>query len=245
MDSIYTLTHVQKRYGARTVLSIGEMGIQRGEILALVGPSGAGKSTLLRLLAMAEAPTTGQVALHLRDAPTPVTQKGLSIAERRELAMVFQRPVLMSRTVADNVAYGLKIRGVRASESRVQAILERVSMAHLATAKPNTLSGGEMQRVAIARAMILQPQVLLLDEPTANLDPQNIRIIEHFLQDEQARLGTTLVMVTHNIFQAKRIADRVALIYDGELVEVAPTEQFFEQPNDPRTAAFTSGTLIY
>ncbi|MEL6527146.1 MAG: ATP-binding cassette domain-containing protein, partial [Chloroflexota bacterium] len=104
---------------------------------------------------------------------------------------------------------------------------------------------GEMQRVSIARAMILQPQVLILDEPTSNLDPHNIRIIEQFLREQHAMHNTTIIIVTHNIFQAKRLADRVALLYDGALVEVADTETFFENPRDERTAAFTGGHLVY
>lgn len=244
MNTIYKLVNVTQRYGKRDVLHIEQMTIQRGEILALVGPSGAGKSTFLRLLAMSEAPTYGNVLLHLTGYE-PKDYHTISTNARRELAMVFQRPVLMSRSVRENVAYGLKIRGKRNYNAIVTDALKQVGLTQLADARPNTLSGGEMQRVSIARAMILRPQVLLLDEPTANLDPQNIRIIERGLQAQHERYNTTIIIVTHNIFQAKRLADRVGLIYDGELVEVAQTEQFFENPLDERTAAFTSGALVY
>ncbi|MEO1287768.1 MAG: ABC transporter ATP-binding protein [Chloroflexota bacterium] len=242
MKNIYQIKQLQQHYGRRCVLSIDSLDIHRGEILALVGPSGAGKSTLLRLLAMLEAPTAGHLAINLRQS---YTYHDIPIEAKRQIAMVFQRPALLSRSVWANVAYGLKLRGERACDAQVEDMLKRLSIDHLADAKPRTLSGGEMQRVSIARAMILQPQVLILDEPTSNLDPHNIRIIEHFLQDQHAEQDTTIVIVTHNIFQAKRLADRVGLIYDGHLIEVTDTQTFFENPQDERTAAFTGGHLIY
>ena len=240
---IYQLQKVQQIYEGRTVLTVDSLDIQRGEILAIVGPSGAGKSTLLRLLAMLESPTVGQVKLLLNGQA--YTHANLPIDVRRQISMVFQRPILLSRSVRANVAYGLNIRGKRKSTSIVEDTLERLAIRHLDKAKPNTLSGGEMQRVAIARAMVIEPDVLILDEPTVNLDPQNIRIIENFLLEQHCKSGTSIIIVTHNVFQAKRLADRIALIYDGELIEVADTESFFENPKDERTAAFTNGHLIY
>jgi tungstate transport system ATP-binding protein len=115
----------------------------------------------------------------------------------------------------------------------------------LQDAHAHTLSGGEMQRVALARALVLRPEVLLLDEPTANLDPYNIRLIEEMTAHVNQVEGVTVVVVTHNIFQARRLAHRVALILHGRLVEVAPTEQFFDRPEHPQTAAFVRGELIY
>lgn len=240
---IYQLRNVRQRYEGRTVLAVDSLEIQEGEILAIVGPSGAGKSTLLRLLAMLEAPSEGRISISLNGHDYSHT--ALPIEVRRQIAMVFQRPVLLSRSVRANVAYGLNIRGKRKNDPVINRVLERLEIDHLDRAKPNTLSGGEMQRVAIARAMVLEPQVLILDEPTVNLDPQNIRIIEDFLLDQHRLRQTTIIIVTHNIFQAKRLADRVALIYEGELIEIADTETFFENPEDERTAAFTGGHLVY
>jgi tungstate transport system ATP-binding protein len=242
-DQLYTVTNVQQVYGARTVLHIPSLTIQRGEILALVGPSGAGKSTLLRLLALLEAPTQGEVMLHLERRQ--VTYTTASIEDRRQLAMVFQRPALLSRNVRANVAYGLRLRGERNAQERIDTALERVSLGHLAKARPRTLSGGEMQRVAVARALVLEPTVLILDEPTANLDPYNVRLIEKLIQEQHKRYGATVVLVTHNIFQAQRLASRVAFLLDGELIEVALADAFFESPQDTRSAAFVSGELIY
>jgi len=159
--------------------------------------------------------------------------------------MVFQRPVLMSLGVRANVAIGLRIRGERDYHERVEQALARVALSHLSDAKAHTLSGGEMQRVAVARALVLEPKVLLLDEPTANLDPYNVRIIEDLIREQHQTYGTTIILVTHNVFQARRLATRVALLLDGGLVEVGPTAQLFDSPRDPRTAQFMSGELVY
>ena len=225
------------------MLNIPSLTIEQGEVFGLVGPSGAGKSTLLRHLALLEAPTEGEVCLHL-DGQV-VTQASATISQRRQIAMVFQRPALLSRSVRANVAFGLSVRGERNARERIDAALERVAMLPLAEAHPRTLSGGEMQRVALARALILKPKALLLDEPTANLDPTNVRIIENLIREQHAHFTTTIVLATHNIFQARRLATRVGFLLEGELVEVAPTRQFFNAPRDPRTAAFLSGELVY
>ncbi len=139
----------------------------------------------------------------------------------------------------------LRIRGQRDTQAAIERVLARVSLTHLADAPAHTLSGGELQRVALARALVVEPRVLLLDEPTANLDPANVRLIETLIREQHEQYGTTIVLVTHNVFQAQRLATRVALILDGELVEVAPAAAFFDSPQDPRTAAFVSGDLVY
>lgn len=241
--TLYSIQHLCQRYGERTVVSIESLRIEQGEIFALVGPSGAGKSTLLRLLAMLDTPTQGEISFQI--AERSVTATTASIDDLRQLAMVFQRPLLLSRSVRDNVAFGLRVRGQQNHAGLVDHALQRVSLSHLADAGAHTLSGGEIQRVALARALVLEPQVLLLDEPTANLDPANVRIIENLIQEQHRDYGTTIVLVTHNIFQAQRLATRVGLMLNGELIEVAPTSRFFNSPRAPRTAAFISGDLIY
>lgn len=244
MDSfIYELANVQKTYGDRTVLDIPHLTIERGEVFGIVGPSGAGKSTLLRLLALLESPTLGEVRLHLDGRR--VTDATATVEDRRQLAMVFQRPALLSRSVWQNVAYGLRLRGQQDGDRQIENVLERVSLLDLAEARPRTLSGGEMQRVAVARTLVLEPRVLLLDEPTANLDPANVRIIENLIREQHEQYGATVILVTHNVFQARRLATRVALMLDSQLVEVAPADRFFDNPRDPRTADFISGDLVY
>ena len=123
--------------------------------------------------------------------------------------------------------------------------LERVGLADFAEVSVRTLSGGEGQRVALARAMVIEPEVLLLDEPTANLDPYNAALIERIVGDYNRERGTTIVLVTHNVFQARRLAHRAALLLEGRIVEVGETHRFFESPQDPRTSAFVRGEMIY
>jgi tungstate transport system ATP-binding protein len=239
---LYTLENVVKRYAGRTVLEVGRLDIFRGEILALVGPSGAGKSTLLRLLNFLEPPDEGCILFHQRRFGAG---QEMPLELRRRVTMVFQRPMLLSRSVQDNVRFGLDLRGQNHSADRVRTALEEVGLAGLAGQKARTLSGGEAQRVALARALVLQPEVLLLDEPTANLDPYNVGLIERIAADRNRQHGTTMVLVTHNVFQARRMAHRVAFLWDGKVIEVAETDTFFNHPVDPRTAAFVRGDVVY
>ncbi len=242
-EPIYALDDVAQVYGTRTVLSVPRLDVRAGEVLAVLGPSGAGKSTLLRLLGLLEAPTRGQVRFH--SGERWVTHAEARTEERRQIAMVFQRPALLTRSVRANVAYGLRVRGERDAAERIEAVLRRVALDGLAKARAHTLSGGEAQRVALARALVLAPRVLLLDEPTANLDPANVRLIEELIREQNAQFGTTIVLVTHSIFQARRLASRCALLIEGKLVEVSPAAQFFEAPRDPRTRAFLSGEFVF
>ena len=164
---------------------------------------------------------------------------------RRRVTTVFQRPMLLDRSVRENVAYGLRLRGLDKSDKAVNDTLSQVGLEGLARQRARSLSGGEAQRVALARALILQPDVLLLDEPTANLDPYNVGLIEEIVRQANQKHGTTIVMVTHNVFQAHRLAQRVAFLLGGKLVEVAKTEKFFTTPDDPRTRAFMNGEMVY
>jgi tungstate transport system ATP-binding protein len=239
MSVLYRLSGVAQDYGARRVLDIDRLEIERGEILGLVGPSGAGKSTLLRLLNFLEPPSAGTVEFDGQPVPA---EPPLSLVRR--VTTVFQRPALLRRPVRDNVAYGLRVRGL-SPDGRVDSAIERVGLTALARAYPRTLSGGEMQRVALARALVIDPDVLLLDEPTANLDPYNVGLIEAIVREQNAARNTTIVMVTHNVFQARRMAGRIGLLLEGQLVELAPARQFFDSPTDPRTRAFLSGDVPY
>jgi tungstate transport system ATP-binding protein len=224
------------------VLQIDGMNIYGGEILALVGPSGVGKSTLLRLLNFLEPPTQGTVTFHGR----PFNNKQpMPLPYRRKVTTVFQRPFLLNRSVRANVQYGLTLRGQRDGTMQVEQALAQVGLTELAGQKAKTLSGGEAQRVALARALVIQPEVLLLDEPTANLDPANVTIIEQIVRQLNEDRSTTIVLVTHNIFQAKRLAHRVAFLLEGRIVETAVAHTFFTAPQDPRTAAFVRGDMVY
>jgi tungstate transport system ATP-binding protein len=241
-DLVYQLRGVTKVYGGRTVLAVEQLGVHHSEVFALVGPSGAGKSTLLRLLNFLESPTSGSI--RFRDVEFGPGQT-MDLRLRRRVTTVFQRPILLNRSVLANARFGLQLRGRRDADEHVEAALAQVGLLERAEQQARTLSGGEAQRVALARAIVLEPDVLLLDEPTANLDPYNVGLIEQIVRDLNRENGTTVVLVTHNVFQARRLADRVALLLEGRVVEVAPTEAFFGGPRDPRTAAFVQGDMIY
>lgn len=241
-DPIYRLRNVRKSYAGRVVLDVEHLDVYSGEVLAVVGPSGAGKSTLLRLMNFLEAPGSGSVQFMGHDYRS---DQEMPLALRRRVTTVFQRPLLLNRTVWANVAYGLRLRGKRDARQAIHAALERVGMAKMARQRARTLSGGEAQRVALARAMVLAPDVLLLDEPTANLDPYNVGVIEDTIRALNQEHRTTLVLVTHNVFQAKRLAHRAALLLEGKPIEVAGIEAFFQAPNDARTRAFVRGDMVY
>ena len=237
---LYRLAGVEQWYGGRRVLSIASLAIERGEVLAIIGPSGAGKSTLLRLLNFLEAPAAGALCFEGQ----PIDGRA-PLATRRRVTTVFQSPNLLNRSVVDNIAYGLGLRGQKLPAGVRDEWLARLGLVEVAGQRAWQLSAGEAQRVALARALVIRPQVLLLDEPTANLDPANVGLIEAIVREENERQGTTIVMVTHDVFQARRLAQRTGLLLSGELVEVGETEAFFERPGDRRTAGFVRGELVY
>ena len=238
-ELIYQIEELEKEYTGRIVINIERLDVRRGEVLALVGPSGAGKSTLLRLLNFLETPTAGRIAYQGQTINSDVP-----LAVRRQVTTVFQRPVLLKASVYDNVAYGLRLRG-QSADGKVSEWLSRVGLEMLARAPAHKLSGGEMQRVALARALLIDPSVLLLDEPTANLDPYNVGLIEDIVRQHNRERGTTVILVTHNVFQARRLAHRIGLMLAGRIVEVNDTTRFFDSPSDPRTTAFVRGDMVY
>jgi tungstate transport system ATP-binding protein len=240
MPPIYRLHQLQQQYAGRRVLDVEQLDIARGETLALIGPSGAGKSTLLRLLNFLERPSGGALFFDGQE----VTER-LPLAKRRRVTAVFQRPALLRRSVAANVAYGLRLRGQRPAAGELDGWLERLGLASLARQSAPRLSAGEAQRVALARALILRPDVLLLDEPTANLDPYNVGLIERLVAEAHAESGMTVVWITHDIFQARRVAGRVGFLLSGRLLEATDVATFFTMPETAQAAAFLRGELVY
>lgn len=240
---LYRLEGVEQLYGSRTVLKIPSLDIPRGEVFTVLGPNGAGKTTLLRLLALLEAPARGGLTLRLDGRE--IREATATISDRRRIAMVFQRPLLLSRSVRENVAYGLRLRGQRDASREIDALLDRLGLLRLAEARAHTLSGGETQRVALARALIVRPDILLLDEPTANLDPASGALIEAMIREKRQRDDVTIILVTHNIFQARRLATRALLLLDGEMIEEGDAAAFFASPRDARAARFLAGEMTF
>ncbi len=240
MKPIYKLTNLRKEYNGRTVLELPQLTIERGEILVLVGPSGAGKTTLLRLLNFLEQPTAGTITFD----DQPIDER-IPLATRRRVTAVYEQPALLGRSVTANINYGLGLRKQKLTDEEMAAWLERLGLAALARQSALKLSAGEAQRVAMARALVLRPDVLLLDEPTNSLDPYNVGLIERLVLEEQAATGMTVVLITHDIFQARRLAHRVGLMLSSRLVELADAETFFDAPATRQAAAFLRGELVY
>lgn len=230
--------------GEKEVLKNINLLIQKGEVFALMGPSGAGKTTLLRILNLFEKPVRGEVVFD------GTRLNSIAFSEkhnfRRRMTMLFQTPAVFNTSVFDNVAFGLKVRGMdkKTIEDKVMNALNIVGLLGKENQKARTLSGGEAQRMAFARAIVCNPELLLLDEPTANLDPANVAKIEEIIKHIKEK-GATIVIATHNIPQVKRIADRVGIMLNGELIEVNSKEIIFSSPRDARTEAFIKEEMIY
>ena len=226
------------RYGAREVLRNVNLQVPRGGVFCIFGPNGAGKSTLLRLLDLLETPTEGRIIVAGVEALPEVRP-----ALRRRMATAFQSPYLFRASVEANAAYGLRVRGRPRRErgDRAREALERVGAISLLRLPAWRLSGGEAQLVSIARALAVQPEILFLDEPTGNLDPPNAGRIEALIREYAA--ANTVVLVTHNLFQARRLAHYAAFLHQGELIEQGRAEDILNLPRDDRTAAFISGEM--
>lgn len=214
------------RYGGTTVLDIKELTVNRGEVLAIIGPNGSGKSTLLRLIAHLEKPSSGGIEFIAGKKP----ESDLDI--RRRLAFVFQESLLFSGTVFDNIAYGLKARKIDRSEieQKVRAIAETLGIAHLLARPANSLSGGEAQRTSLARALILEPELLLLDEPMASLDPPTRESFLVDLYEILEKMKTTVIYVTHELTEAMILADRCAFIDGGAILQIGTPQEVTASP---------------
>ena len=200
-----------------------DLTIEQGSRTIIMGPNGAGKSLLLRLLHGLLTPTEGEICW----GEIPRIDQA-----RQRQALVFQRPVLLRRSVGANLRFALKLRRYTRAEreDRLRHVLELASLSHLVDRPARVLSQGEQQRVAIARALVLEPEVLLLDEPTVSLDPVSVEAIEELILAAHRR-GTKIILVTHDMGQARRLADEVVFLEQGRVVEHSPALQFFQQPN--------------
>ena len=225
-------------YGVRghTLLDRINITFMPGVRTIILGPNGSGKSLLMRLCHGLINPTAGSIAWPGRGAH----------GSRRGQAMVFQRPVMLRRSVTANIEYPLKLNHVPRTVRRqqVRQALETAGLTALAARNARVLSGGEQQRVALARAWVLHPEVLLLDEPTANLDPFATRAIEEIAGTFHTA-GTTIIMTTHDLSQARRMADEVIFLNKGRVLEAGPADKFFDQPRTAEAHAYLRGELLW
>lgn len=250
------VSNVTHGFEDTAVLEDVSLTVEPGEILAVIGPSGTGKTTLLRLLSLFDRPDEGTIRMGGDDVWS--LSNGDRLSTRRAIGMVFQEANLFDASVRRNVSYGLRIRRDWSDRLRqwidpfdghdvsapVSDTLSIVGMDDAEMRNATSLSGGEAQRVAFARALAYDPAFLLLDEPTSDLDPRNTAVIEDAMDTAKDR-DIAITIATHDMHQAERVADRVAVLIDGRVIEVGPTERVFSDPHDPRARKFIDGELVY
>ena len=239
------LTHVEKHYGDLHVLKDINLTVRKGEVLVIVGPSGSGKSTMCRTINRLETIDSGDI----RIAGKPLPQEGKELAKlRAEVGMVFQSfNLFANKTILENVTLApIKVRhmGKKEAEDLAMDLLGRVGVASQASKMPSQLSGGQQQRVAIARALAMQPKVMLFDEPTSALDPEMVNEVLDVMV-ELAHEGMTMLCVTHEMGFARKVADKVVFMADGQILEQSTPDDFFEHPKTDRAKDFLSKILTH
>jgi ABC-type Fe3+/spermidine/putrescine transport system ATPase subunit len=236
-----SLENISKRFGSLLAVQQMWLTVDKGEIVSLLGPSGCGKSTTLQMIAGIQQPDMGAIVLDgQRLNATP--------PEQRDIALVLQRGLLFPHlTVGENVAFGLKMRGINPvdREKAAIAMLQQVQLDGFAQRKPSELSGGQAQRVALARSLIIRPKLLLLDEPLSALDASLREDMQDLILRLQAQTGITFMIVTHDQTEAAILSQRIALMFDGQLRQVATPEQLYRYPCDEQTAQFMGGLNFF
>jgi len=239
MNAHLQLNAIEKNHQKVKALDSVSLKLKEGKIFVLLGINGSGKTTLLRIAAGLDEPDKGSILFN---------DERIQARELRKIAtLVFQKAVMFNTSVYDNLAFGLRIRGISEQEisEKVSAALSSVGLVDFEKRKAKKTSGGEQQRIALARAFLLEPRILLLDEPTANLDPNNAMIIENAIRTRRKEKGTIIVMATHNLNQAKRVADEIIHIYNGRILETASTKEFFNHPRNEMSRKFINGELQF
>ncbi|MFX1380721.1 MAG: ABC transporter ATP-binding protein [Promethearchaeota archaeon] len=221
-----------------TVLSDINFEVEKGECFVIIGPNGSGKTTLLRIIGLLEAPTQGRIYYNQKDL-SEISRKE-KVNYRRNFSFVRQKPVVRSTTVFNNIAYGLKIRGLIYNDYQqtVNEIIEFIGLKGMEKKLASSLSGGEMQRVAIAMNFVINPEIYLLDEVSANLDSMNIKLLEDFIMKIKQDKKKTIIMSTHDPIEAIKYADRIAVLNNGEITQIDTPNEIFTAPKDEFTALF-------
>ena len=242
---VVSLKGVNKHYGPLHVLRDIDLDVHRGEVVVVLGPSGSGKSTMCRTINRLETIDNGEILINGKKLP----QEGKALAKlRADVGMAFQSfNLFANKTIQDNVTLGpIKVRGVKPADAKKEALelLNRVGVGNQANKMPSQLSGGQQQRVAIARALAMKPEVMLFDEPTSALDPEMItEVLDIMVQ--LAKSGMTMIVVTHEMGFARKAADRIVFMADGEIVEEATPEEFFTNPQTDRAKDFLSKLITH
>jgi tungstate transport system ATP-binding protein len=220
----FELRDITKSYNNTRVLDIPHLVIQRGDVYGVMGPNGSGKTTLLSIMALLLPPSSGTIYWEGTDIDTMDNNQ-----LRKRITLINQNPYLFHTTVENNVVYGLKMRRIKREQrrERAQASLELVGLSGFNRRMVRELSGGEVQRVAIARALVLDPQVLLLDEPTANVDRHGVEQLENILKELNKKFGITIIVATHDVNQVHRLSDEVIYLFDG-MISASPIENLFQ-----------------
>jgi len=244
-DPLVVVSDVEKHYGDFHALKNIDLTVNRGEVVVVIGPSGSGKSTLCRTINRLETITSGSITIDGKELP----KEGKSLAAlRADVGMVFQSFNLFSHlTILENVTLGpIKVKKMKKSDAEAEAkvLLDRVGVGHQASKLPAQLSGGQQQRVAIARALAMKPKVMLFDEPTSALDPEMINEVLDVMVG-LAQDGMTMIVVTHEMGFARKAADRVVFMADGQIVEEATPEEFFTAPKSERAKDFLSKLITH
>ncbi|WP_409227234.1 ABC transporter ATP-binding protein [Gudongella sp. SC589] len=232
-----TIDSLTKKYNDKSVLDIPEMEFQEGCLWGILGPNGSGKTTLVRIVAGILDSCSGNV-LYQGDKYSDSIKKAMTL--------VFQRPYLIRSTVYENIAYPLRIRDINEQEvsSRVNELIESFRIQSIRDQKAWTLSGGEAQKVALARALVFKPRILILDEPTSNIDPESIMLLEERILDYYRKEKPTILMVTHNIQQAKRLCNRIAFMNEGKIIDSGSPSEIFGPGAIPKIKEFIKKGLI-
>lgn len=234
------LININKKNEAKNILRNINLTIKSNNILSIIGPNGAGKTSLLRIIGLIDKQTTGKLLFDKKEIKTQADK----LNTQRKIGIIFTKPELLDMNVYENIIYPMKIRQINQDtiNKKVRYYSKLLKLDKIIFQHHNKISSGEKQRVAIARTLIYEPELILFDEPTANLDPNNTRIIETTIKKISKHIN--IIVITHDIFQAKRLSDEIGILIDGKLIEIDKTRKIFTSPNNPDTKAFLAGDLI-